>query len=101
MGVTCIKIEGRMRRPEYAAIVTGIYSRAVKEKKPPSADDMKALLNAFSRHGFTDGYYTRNLGPDMFGIREDDKKAIRSFSQLPGKTTCTANISGYLSGLSG
>ncbi|NLT15740.1 MAG: U32 family peptidase [Clostridiales bacterium] len=74
MGVTCIKIEGRMRRPEYAAIVTGIYSRAVKDKKPPNADDMKALLNAFSRQGFTDGYYSGNLGPEMFGIREEEKK---------------------------
>ncbi len=74
IGVSCIKIEGRMRRPEYAAIVTGIYSRAVKERKPPSADDMKALINAFSRQGFTDGYYTGKRGPGMFGIREEEQK---------------------------
>ena len=74
IGVSCIKIEGRMRRPEYAAIVTGIYSRAVKDRKPPSADDMRALQNAFSRQGFTDGYYTGNQGPDMFGVREENQK---------------------------
>jgi putative protease len=74
MGVSCIKIEGRMKRPEYAAIVTGIYSRAVKEKKPPSSEDFNALKNAFSRQGFTSGYYTGNQGPDMFGVREEEKK---------------------------
>lgn len=74
MGVTSIKIEGRMRRPEYAAIVTGIYSRAIKDKKPPTSDDLRALQSAFSRQGFTDGYYTGNKGHDMFGVREEEKK---------------------------
>lgn len=72
-GVTCVKIEGRMKRPEYSAIVTGIYSRAIKEHKPPSADDMRALQNAFSRQGFTDGYFTHDEGPHMMGVRGEDK----------------------------
>lgn len=81
MGVACLKIEGRMRRPEYAAIVTGIYSRAIREKRLPAPEDMEALKTAFSRQGFTDGYYTGKLGPDMFGVREDaDKKEYAIFS---------------------
>ncbi|MDR2665491.1 MAG: U32 family peptidase [Oscillospiraceae bacterium] len=71
-GVTCVKIEGRMKRPEYAAIVTGIYTRAVKLRRDPSAGEMRALVSAFSRQGFTDGYYTGELGPAMFGVREED-----------------------------
>ena len=74
MGVRCIKIEGRMRRPEYAAIVTGVYSRAIKEKKPPTRADMQALQAAFSRQGFTDGYYRDRKGPEMFGVREEGDK---------------------------
>lgn len=74
IGVTSLKIEGRMRRPEYSAIVTGVYSRAVKDKKSPSADDLRALQTAFSRQGFTDGYYTGRQGSDMFGVREEEKK---------------------------
>jgi putative protease len=74
IGVTCLKIEGRMRRPEYSAIVTGIYSRAAKDRVPPTADDLRALQTAFSRQGFTDGYYTGKHGPDMFGVREDEDK---------------------------
>jgi putative protease len=75
MGVRALKIEGRMKRPEYAAIVTGIYARAVREGKEPSEEDMRALHDAFSRQGFTDGYYTKKLGGNMLGVRENDSSA--------------------------
>ena len=75
MGVTSVKIEGRMKRPEYSAIVTSIYARAAHLGKSPTADDLQALEQAFSRQGFTDGYYEDKLGSDMFGIREDDGKS--------------------------
>ena len=31
MGVACLKIEGRMKRPEYVAVVTGIYAAALRQ----------------------------------------------------------------------
>ena len=74
IGVTGVKIEGRMKRPEYAAIVTGIYSKAVHKGKTPSQDDLRTLQKVFSRHGFTDGYYIDRTGPEMFGIHEDEEK---------------------------
>lgn len=74
LGVTSLKIEGRMRRPEYAAIVTGVYARAAHQKKPPTAEDMRALTIAFSRQGFTDGYYTGKKGRQMFGVREEESR---------------------------
>ena len=70
MGVRSLKLEGRMKRPEYVAAVTGVYRRALDSgfvTKPM----MDALLEAFNRQGFTDGYYTGRLGKDMFGIREE------------------------------
>ena len=27
MGVACLKLEGRMKRPEYVAVITSIYRR--------------------------------------------------------------------------
>ena len=72
-GVTCVKIEGRMKRPEYVAIVTEKYARAAHEGKVPTKSDLDALTAAFSRQGFTDGYYTGQTGAHMFGIHEDDK----------------------------
>ena len=57
MGVACLKIEGRMKRPEYVAGVTGIYRRLLDEKRRPTAAESAALEQAFSRSGFTDGYW--------------------------------------------
>lgn len=71
MGVKCIKLEGRMKRPEYSAIVTRVFSNALKEKKNPSKEEMEALRAVFSRDGFTDGYYAGKVSPEMFGTRED------------------------------
>ena len=79
-GVKCIKIEGRMKRPEYTAIVTGIYSRAVKEHRAPTEEELKQLETAFSRSGFTQGYFNGDK-KDMFGTRsEPDKEAEKLFA---------------------
>ena len=75
IGVTSVKIEGRMKRPEYSAIVTGIYAKAAHTGKRPTQEDLDLLQKAFSRQGFTDGYYIERLGSDMFGIREDEQKS--------------------------
>ena len=74
IGVTGVKIEGRMKRPEYSAIVTGIYSKVIHQGKSPTPEDISVLERVFSRQGFTDGYYTERTGPDMFGVREEDDK---------------------------
>jgi len=70
MGVASIKLEGRMKRPEYVATVTRVYRQALNTGRVtrPMVD---SLLTAFNRQGFTDGYYTGNIGKPMFGIRED------------------------------
>ena len=70
MGVASIKLEGRMKRPEYVAAVTDVYRKAL-DTGNVSKPMMDALLTAFNRQGFTDGYYTGNLGKKMFGIREE------------------------------
>ncbi len=70
MGVASIKLEGRMKRPEYVAAVTDVYRKAL-DTGSVSKPMMDALLTAFNRQGFTDGYYTGNLGKGMFGIREE------------------------------
>jgi len=74
IGVASVRIEGNNKRPEYAAIVTGIYSKAAHKGKTPTQDDLRALQKTFSRQGLTDGYFTDRLGQDMFGFREEEKK---------------------------
>jgi putative protease len=82
-GVKSVKIEGRMKRPEYSAVVTGIYYRAIRDNKEPTQDEMDQLVLAFSRQGFTDGYLTGKKGESMFGIREEsDKEANKLFTEV-------------------
>lgn len=84
-GVACVKIEGRMKRPEYTGIVTGIYSSVIKEHRRPTAEEMEMLENAFSRQGFTQGYFNGDK-KDMFGVRsENDKSAEKLFSEARKK----------------
>ena len=80
-GVACLKIEGRMKRPEYTAVVTGIYGKVLHEHRPPTPDELRTLETAFSREGFTQGYYNGDK-KDMFGVRGevDEREADRLFS---------------------
>ena len=70
MGVASIKLEGRMKRPEYVATVTNVYRR-VLDGEPITQNMLNTLSAAFNRQGFTDGYYTGQTGKEMFGVRED------------------------------
>ena len=72
MGLDCLKLEGRMKRPEYVAVVTGIYARILAEHRKPTAQERKALEAAFSREGFTDWYWQGRKGPGMFGSRPEN-----------------------------
>ena len=74
MGVACLKIEGRMKRPEYVAAITGIYRRLLDEKRPPTPEEQRLLALAFSRDGFTEGYWNGKPGADMFGTRPADAR---------------------------
>ncbi len=80
IGVSSLKIEGRMKRPEYVAAATDALRRSL-DGKDYSVDSLKAV---FSRSGFTDGYYTGKTGREMFGARtkEDVVSASGVLPQL-------------------
>lgn len=61
VGVTSLKIEGRMKSPEYVALVTSIYRKYLDqaiqgESYTVSEKDRGVLLQIFNRGGFTEGY---------------------------------------------
>lgn len=78
MGVASIKIEGRMKRPEYVAIVTRAY-RTVLNGGKLMPSDLQELETAFSRQGFTDGYFRGQTGSDMFGRRQEGEDTADLF----------------------
>lgn len=60
-GVTCLKIEGRMKTPEYVATVTRIYRKYLdlaisKNNFEIDEKDKKDLLQVFNRGGFSSGH---------------------------------------------
>ena len=79
-GAASFKIEGRMKSPEYVAIVTRTYRKyidlfdeLVKQHGPEKAaqlysvdeNDMLDLKQIFNRGDFTEGYLYRNPGADL------------------------------------
>ena len=71
IGVTSAKIEGRMKRPEYAAAAAAAC-RHTLDKGSSDREELERLRAVFSRSGFTNGYYFSKIGKDMFGTRSKE-----------------------------
>ena len=67
-GVASLKIEGRMKRPEYVAAAVSVC-RAAIDGTPIDPALLEDLQNVFSRSGFTHGYYSGVRDKTMFGAR--------------------------------
>lgn len=75
-GVASLKIEGRMKSPEYVYTVVSIYRKLLDECRPSTPAEDRALDEIFSRGGFTDGYYRSSLDRGMTGVRSEEAKAL-------------------------
>ncbi|MBR0141812.1 MAG: U32 family peptidase, partial [Ruminococcus sp.] len=69
-GVRCLKIEGRMKSPEYVAIVTKIYRKYIDlalSEKPYIIDpkDRKDLLQAFNRGNSSVGHLDSDANKNL------------------------------------
>ncbi|MBR1864200.1 MAG: U32 family peptidase [Ruminococcus sp.] len=67
-GAASLKIEGRMKRPEYTAMAVASLKNALEGRDY----DRETLAGVFSRGGFTDGYLYGRRGHEMFGRRQKD-----------------------------
>lgn len=85
LGVISLKIEGRMKRPEYVAAAVTAIKKAI-EGNYDYKDEID-LKSVFSRSGFTNGYFVNNRGRDMFGTRQKEdvisaKDVLKNFAHL-------------------
>ncbi|MBO5349204.1 MAG: U32 family peptidase [Clostridia bacterium] len=100
-GVKCFKIEGRMKTPEYVAIVTKIYRKYIDlalSGEPYTIDyaDKKLLMQVFNRGGFSSGHleseYNQNLvypkKPNNMGLYLGK---VQKFNPEKGHITLSAN----------
>ena len=95
-GVASLKIEGRMKSPEYVYTVVGTYRRLLDENRLANAGENEILRRAFSRGGFTDGYFTGKTDRGMTGIRSEadkqDSKSLAAVDIQPKKHRVTATV---------
>lgn len=83
-GVASLKIEGRMKRPEYAYMSSKTYKKAATSENYKS--DLNLLKSVFSRSGFTDGYISDKRNENMFGYRKkEDVEASADALKIIGK----------------
>ncbi|MBU7007250.1 DUF3656 domain-containing U32 family peptidase [Phosphitispora fastidiosa] len=81
-GVDSLKIEGRMKRPEYVAAVTRVYREALDRYRSSPEDysvpekDLKDLTQIFNR-GFTTGYFFGKQGRDMMSYKRPNNRGLR------------------------
>ncbi|MBQ9941466.1 MAG: U32 family peptidase [Christensenellaceae bacterium] len=93
-GVCSLKIEGRMKRMEYVAVVVDAYRRALDALYGGKAFDEDAarfeMKKIYNRGGFTDGYFAGNrdvtyikrqnhLGVEIGTLEKKDKGRLRGF----------------------
>lgn len=71
-GIASLKIEGRMKRPEYTAGVVEIYRKYIdcymekgKSEYSVSPEDRAVLMDLYNRGGFSKGYYFQYNGRKM------------------------------------
>ena len=70
IGVKSFKIEGRMKRPEYAAAAVSAAVSA-RDNRVELVSKLAILQSVFSRNGFTKAYYNNKLDSEMFGVRSE------------------------------
>lgn len=75
-GACSFKIEGRMKRPEYAAGVVRIYRKYLDQYIRHGAkgcrvseEDRQELALLFNRGGFSRGYYEKHNGRDLMALK--------------------------------
>jgi len=79
-GITALKIEGRMKRPEYVATVVRVY-RALLDRAAAggdffvSPDEARDLLQIFNRD-FTTGYFYGRTGPELMSYKRPNNRGL-------------------------
>ena len=73
-GVTSLKIEGRMKRPEYVATVVKVYRDAL-DKNFSTPEDKRKLAQIFNRD-FTTAYLEKNPGKNLISDMRPNNRGV-------------------------
>lgn len=81
MGVASLKIEGRLKRPEYVSAVTGLYRKYIDAPGKITAGDWKQLNDAFNRGRFSKAYFAGQTGGAMMSVEKPGNASDNLFSE--------------------
>ncbi len=88
MGIDSLKIEGRMKRPEYTAGVVSIYRKYIDLYETYGTDikiqkkDIQDLEELFRKRGYSKGFYVQHNGRNMMALsapeteKEESERSI-------------------------
>ena len=110
-GITCLKIEGRMKTPEYVSTVTRIYRKYIDLIESDkdfeiSNQDRNDLLQVFNRGGFSSGHLAETPNKNLIYKNKSNNMGIflgtiSNFNSNKGyisfKTTNKVNIGDKIS----
>ena len=74
-GVYSLKIEGRMKRPEYVAATVKYFREEIEGYQ--SKTHKENLLKVFNREGLSDGYFHGKTGRDMMAFHYPKNTGVR------------------------
>lgn len=80
IGVSSLKIEGRLKRAGYVSTVVGVYRKLLDTKGKLSGQDIKVLSDAFGR-GFTKGLFGGEAGKKMMSHENSSNAADNVFTK--------------------
>ena len=91
-GIDSFKIEGRMKAPEYVALVTAMYRKytdlyLLKGREGFHVDpaDREKLMDLYNRGGSGTGYYRQHNGKDMISLGRPNHAGVPAFRVLSQK----------------
>ncbi len=100
-GVSCFKIEGRMKTPDYVATVTRIYRKYIDLALSGSnyivdKQDRLELMQVFNRGGFSNGHLDSSANKDLIYSQKPNHMGlylgkISKYNSTKGIITLTSN----------
>lgn len=84
-GISSLKIEGRMKRPEYTAGVVRVYRKYIdlylekgQREYRINDGDRRDLMDLYNRGGFSPGYYNVQNGREMMAMQRPNHQGTRA-----------------------
>jgi len=92
LGISSLKIEGRMKPADYVGAVTRVWRNLLDEGRAATDEEEQYLADIFSRSGFTTGYFNSQIDKRMLGTRTEQDKRKTDNVQGSNKFKATKRV---------